>query len=107
MTSGAAQCQQNGALRWEKTRWSEEVCEASIVGCADVVSAPFLAQLFTELYGYSSVILDVSALDVADATFLRFLLRLREPGHRVIRLLGARTQLKRLLEMTGLGGLFS
>jgi anti-anti-sigma regulatory factor len=107
MISGATQCQPDGALRWEKARSNEETCEASIAGCADVVSAPFLAQLVSELYNYSSVVLDASALDVADATFLRFLLRLREPGHRVIRVLGARARLKRLLDATGLGGLFS
>jgi anti-anti-sigma regulatory factor len=94
-------------LRWGKTRSSEETCEAWVAGCADIVSAPFLAQLVAELYAYSSVVLDVSALDVGDATFLRFLLGLRSPGRRTVRVVGARAHLKRLLEATGLGGLFS
>jgi len=94
-------------LRWEKRRWTDELCEASIAGYADIESAPVLAQLVAELHDYRSVVLDVSALDVADATFLRFLLRLHEPGRRAVRVLGARAQLKRLLDGTGLGFLFS
>ena len=94
------------SLRWEKTRWSEEVCEASITGCSDIVSAPVLADLDAELRGYRSIVLDVSVLDVADATFLRFLLRLREQEHRTIRVTGAGAHLRRLLEVAGLGSLF-
>jgi anti-anti-sigma regulatory factor len=95
------------ALRWEKTRWTDEICEAWIAGCADIISAPILAELSAELHGCRKVVLDVSALSVADATFLRFLLRLYEPGRRSVRVLGARNQLKRILEKTGLGNLFS
>jgi hypothetical protein len=94
------------SLRWEKTRWSEEMCEASIAGCSDIVSAPVLAELDAELRGYKSIVLDVSVLDVADATFLRFLLRLRDQEHRTIRVTGAGAHLRRLLEVTGLGSLF-
>ena len=94
-------------LHWEKSRWTEETCEARIAGCADVVSTAILGELAEELHDYRSVVLDVSALDVCDTTFMRFLLRLREPGRRAVRVLGARAQLKRLLETTGLGDLFA
>jgi|HubBroStandDraft_1064217.scaffolds.fasta_scaffold108051_2 hypothetical protein len=94
-------------LRWQKTRWTAQNCEAWIAGCADVFSAPLLAEFAAELHGYGSVVLDVSELDVADATFLRFLLRLRDPEQRTVRVTGARTHLKRLLDVTGLGYLFS
>lgn len=107
MTSEAIQYQTERALRWEKTRSTDETIEASIAGCADLVSAPFLEQLVAELHAYSRVILDVSGLDVADATFLRFLFSLRRPGQRAVRVLGARKQLKRLLDTTGLGALFT
>jgi anti-anti-sigma factor len=105
MISGATQL--HDALRWEKTRWTDETCEASIAGCADIVSAPMLAELVSELHGCTSIVLDVSALSVGDATFLRFLLRLHDPGRRSVRVLGAQAHLKRILETTGLGNLFS
>jgi anti-anti-sigma regulatory factor len=107
MISKSADAQRSAQLRWEKMRWSKEMCEAWIAGCADLESAPRLAELAAELHSYRSVVLEVSALDVGDATFLRFLLGLREPGRRTVRVLGARAQLKRLFEATGLGGLFS
>jgi hypothetical protein len=59
-----------------------------------------------DLYACGSVVLDVSALDVADATFLGFLLGVRTPGRRSVRVVGNRAHLKRLLEATVLGGLF-
>jgi anti-anti-sigma regulatory factor len=106
MISKATQCEPDGALRWEMTRWNQATCEASLAGCADVASAPFLARLVAELSGYSSIVLDVSALSVADGTFLRFLLRLRDREHCTIRVIGARAHLKRLLDVTGLAYLF-
>jgi hypothetical protein len=105
MISGATQL--HSALRWEKTRWTDKVCEALIAGCPDIISAPTLAELVTELHGCRSVVLEVSALSVADARFLRFLLRLHEPGRRSVRVLGARAHLKRILETTGLGSVLS
>jgi anti-anti-sigma regulatory factor len=107
MTSDAIRIQTDRGLRWEKTRCTDETVEASIAGRADLVSAPFLEQLVAELQAYGRVVLDVSGLDVADATFLRFLFRLRRPGERAVTVLGARKQLKRLLDTTGLGVLFS
>ena len=94
-------------LRWLRIRWTEQNCEARVAGCADIFSAPALAELAAELHGYGNVVLDVSELDIADATFLRFLLRLREPGRRSVRVTGARAHLKRLLDVTGLGYVFS
>jgi anti-anti-sigma regulatory factor len=107
MASETVDDPRDAQLRWRKTRSTGENCEASVAGCADIFSAPALAELAAELYRYSSVVLDVSELDLGDATFLRFLLRLREREHRTIRVTGARAHLKRLLEVTGLGSLFS
>jgi hypothetical protein len=54
MISGATQL--HDALRWEKTRWTDETCEASIAGCADIVSAPILAELVSELHSCTSIV---------------------------------------------------
>jgi len=107
MASKIADDPRYAELRWRKTRSTEQNCEAWIAGCADISSAPALAELAAELHHYSSVVLDVSELEVGDATFLRFLLRLGDQEHRIIRVTGARAHLKRLLEVTGLGSLFS
>jgi hypothetical protein len=107
MISKAVDNQRYAELRWGKTRSSDEACEAWVAGCADIVSAPLLAELVAELRDYSSIVLNVSALGVADATFLGFLLRLRDQEHRTIRVIGARAHLKRLLDGTGLACLFS
>ena len=97
---------QDTELRWRKIRSTERNCKAKVAGCADVFSAHVLAELAAEVHGYGSVEFDVSELYVADATFLRFLLGLRAGG-RTVRVLGARAGLKRALEATGLGHLFS
>lgn len=82
-----------------------------MIGCADLPSAAALASLEAQLRDDTDVVLNVSDMDFADTTFLRFLVRLRPFPHnenrRSITLVGVSPQLKRTLEITGLGRFFS
>jgi anti-sigma B factor antagonist len=80
-----------------------------LAGELDIACAPCLATLEESLRDQESVVFDVSGLDYVDATFLSFLIRLAKRINRVdpaIELIGAKPNLLRLLEVTGLSRRF-
>jgi anti-anti-sigma factor len=99
------------ALQWVRDDSRAGATEVRVVGCADISSAASLAALEEHLRDDSEVVLNVAEMVFADTTFLRFLVRLRpfpySKDRRSITLIGVSRQLKRVLEITGLGRFFS
>ncbi len=97
-------------LRWRLSSLGR-TCEVRIQGCADIASIPAIRKLEKELQGYTDFVFDVTALEFADSTFFRFLLRLRSRAHRAerrnVRLVGVQRRLRRVLEITGLARVFA
>jgi len=90
---------------------SASACVVSISGEVDLTCASELTTLEKELAEPDSIVFDVTGLEYADTTFLRFLLRLRAHGNKsrrtAIRLVGVGRRLQRLFEVTGLSHLFA
>ena len=85
-------------------------CVLTISGDVDISCTQTLKLLERQLAQSERVVVDVGALRYADTTFLRFLLQLRKRESALddggLQLVGVRSQLRRVLEVTGLSRLF-
>ena len=97
-------------LHWEKS-FTDTGYAVTMSGCADLVAAKELERLERQLRATSDIVINVAALEFADTTFLRFLIRLRSRAHgrdhANVKLTGVTRRLQRILEVTGLSRLFS
>lgn len=97
------------SLRWEKRSWRMG-CQVNMFGSADLAAAPALKHLEDLLSKESDIVMDVAALEYADSTFLRFLLRVRSGGNSgkevSLKLTGVSPRIERMLNVTGLSRLF-
>ncbi len=87
-----------------------KVSLVKLSGDIDIASAGTLLRLEKRLAGRENIVFDVADLDFVDATFLGFLMRLKERASKErstnIELLGAKPNLRRILQVTGLNHVF-
>ena len=89
----------------------ENASVITLSGDIDLASAGELSLLAKKLDGRENIVFDVAGLEHFDTTFLRFLVELRKHVAReqsgTVELVGAKPQLRRILEITGLARMFS
>ena len=90
---------------------TEQMSLVKLSGDIDIASAGTLFRLEKKLAGRDNIVFDVAELEYVDATFLGFLMRLKQHGHlnesTTIELVGAKSNLRRILEVTGLKNVFA
>jgi anti-anti-sigma factor len=89
----------------------ENASVVTLSGDIDLASAGALSLLEKRLDGRENIVFDVAGLDHFDATFLRFLVRLRnhvaKERSAAVEIVGVKPNLRRILEITGLVRMFS
>lgn len=85
--------------------------QVKLCGEIDISSAGELSRMGEQLLEPERVIFDVSGLEYADTTFLRFLIHLRNHTNKTqsgaVKLVGVSRRLRRILDVTGLSHLFA